>query len=320
MLLQARPSGPERSTPPGERSATLAPTRTSIGVDMKRLCLTLLLIAAGAIAPASADERALNLKIGDAARRDREATLVVDGITDTARGDVISPPELAARLDDVQARVRGREPHRRRVPPRPAPRDPGAATARTTGAGGPRDVPGDGGRAGVARPLARRPGPGRAGVRAGVALVQELGLSLELLPGHLRVRPRQRHPPVRRERAARGGADGAQPRASTRSRPSSARSCPRAWTRTAPSTSSCSGRSSARPTRSTATCPTRCSRGCTARSAPGTPRWGGTRSRRCASTAATRRSWWCSSAPATSPTASAPSARHGCGSTGGRRR
>jgi uncharacterized iron-regulated protein len=54
-----------------------------------------------ASAAASADERALRLPIGDPARRDREAPLVVDGITDTARGDAITPADLAARLDGV---------------------------------------------------------------------------------------------------------------------------------------------------------------------------------------------------------------------------
>jgi uncharacterized iron-regulated protein len=49
-----------------------------------------------------ADERAMNLPLGDPARRDKEAVVVVDGITDTARGDVLTPPEAAARLDDVK--------------------------------------------------------------------------------------------------------------------------------------------------------------------------------------------------------------------------
>jgi uncharacterized iron-regulated protein len=49
-----------------------------------------------------ADDRALNLPIGDAARKNREVALVLDGITDAARGDVITPPELAARLDGVK--------------------------------------------------------------------------------------------------------------------------------------------------------------------------------------------------------------------------
>jgi uncharacterized iron-regulated protein len=50
----------------------------------------------------AADDRALNLPIGDPARRDREVALVLDGITDTARGDTVTPPELAARLDGVR--------------------------------------------------------------------------------------------------------------------------------------------------------------------------------------------------------------------------
>src|SRR5262245_49888201 len=50
----------------------------------------------------AADESVLNLPVGDPARRDREAVLVVDGITDTGRGDVIAPAELAARLDPVR--------------------------------------------------------------------------------------------------------------------------------------------------------------------------------------------------------------------------
>jgi len=50
---------------------------------------------------AAADDRALRLPIGDPARRGREAPLVLDAITDTTRGDLITPGELAARLDPV---------------------------------------------------------------------------------------------------------------------------------------------------------------------------------------------------------------------------
>jgi len=49
-----------------------------------------------------ADDPALDLPIGDPARRDRHATLVVDGVTDTASGDVVTPREMAARLKDVR--------------------------------------------------------------------------------------------------------------------------------------------------------------------------------------------------------------------------
>lgn len=69
---------------------------------MTRSLSTLLLAIACATPAARADERALNLPIGDPARKDREVSLVLDGITDTARGEVLTPPELAARLDAVK--------------------------------------------------------------------------------------------------------------------------------------------------------------------------------------------------------------------------
>jgi uncharacterized iron-regulated protein len=62
-------------------------------------CLLALVLCSSAV---GADDRALNLAIGDPARKDREAVLVLDGITDAARGDTITPPELAARLDGVR--------------------------------------------------------------------------------------------------------------------------------------------------------------------------------------------------------------------------
>jgi uncharacterized iron-regulated protein len=55
-----------------------------------------------AVSGVRADERALNLPIGAPARSGREVALTLDGITDAARGDVITPPELAARLDGVK--------------------------------------------------------------------------------------------------------------------------------------------------------------------------------------------------------------------------
>jgi uncharacterized iron-regulated protein len=59
----------------------------------------LLFVAATAL---RADDRATDLAIGDPARRDRQAAVVVDGITDTGTGEVVTPPELAARLDGVR--------------------------------------------------------------------------------------------------------------------------------------------------------------------------------------------------------------------------
>jgi uncharacterized iron-regulated protein len=69
---------------------------------MKRPALLAALLLTCAIPALRADERALNLPIGDPARRDREAAVVLDGITDTAKGDTLTPPELAARLDGVK--------------------------------------------------------------------------------------------------------------------------------------------------------------------------------------------------------------------------
>ncbi len=69
---------------------------------MMRTALAAALVLSSAAPALRADDRALNLPIGDPARKDREAVLVVDGITDTARGDTVTPPELAARLDGVK--------------------------------------------------------------------------------------------------------------------------------------------------------------------------------------------------------------------------
>ncbi len=69
---------------------------------MTRSLLPVVILLAAAAAPALADDRATNLAIGDPARKDRQAAVVVDGITDAATGDVVTPPELAARLDGVK--------------------------------------------------------------------------------------------------------------------------------------------------------------------------------------------------------------------------
>lgn len=69
---------------------------------MKRSALVALLFSACLAAPAFADDRAANLAIGDPARKDRSVAVVLDGITDAARGDTIGPADLAARLDGVK--------------------------------------------------------------------------------------------------------------------------------------------------------------------------------------------------------------------------
>jgi uncharacterized iron-regulated protein len=45
-----------------------------------------------------AQDRSLHLAIGEPARKDKEAPLVLDGITDTRTGEVIAPAEMAQRL------------------------------------------------------------------------------------------------------------------------------------------------------------------------------------------------------------------------------
>ena len=48
-----------------------------------------------------ADQAVLHMAIGDPARKDREVPLVLDGITDTANGDIITPAEMVKRLEDT---------------------------------------------------------------------------------------------------------------------------------------------------------------------------------------------------------------------------
>jgi len=50
----------------------------------------------------SGADATLDLPIGDPARRDGQMPLVLDGVTDAATGSVITPRELAARLDGVR--------------------------------------------------------------------------------------------------------------------------------------------------------------------------------------------------------------------------
>jgi len=52
-------------------------------------------------ASAHADQAVLHMEIGDPARKDKEVELRLDGITDTATGEIITPPQMAERLADV---------------------------------------------------------------------------------------------------------------------------------------------------------------------------------------------------------------------------
>ncbi len=62
---------------------------------MKRLALIMLLLATAA--PLAA-QGTLHLSIGDPARKDKESKLVLDAITETATGDLLTPREAVARL------------------------------------------------------------------------------------------------------------------------------------------------------------------------------------------------------------------------------
>jgi uncharacterized iron-regulated protein len=67
---------------------------------MRRVSLALfVLLFPGGLA---AEDRSLHLAVGDPARRDREAPLVLDAVTDTRSGDLLPPAELAARLADAR--------------------------------------------------------------------------------------------------------------------------------------------------------------------------------------------------------------------------
>jgi uncharacterized iron-regulated protein len=73
---------------------------------VKRLALGLVaLVLAG---PVLAEEL-LRLPIGDPARKDREAPLVLDAITDTASGALLTPADLPARLADARLVLVGEE-------------------------------------------------------------------------------------------------------------------------------------------------------------------------------------------------------------------
>ena len=56
---------------------------------------------------AQSKQKIFHLAIGDAERRTRDARVVLDGITDTATGEVISADQLASRLRDTRLLLLG---------------------------------------------------------------------------------------------------------------------------------------------------------------------------------------------------------------------
>jgi uncharacterized iron-regulated protein len=67
------------------------------------------LVLACAAPAAAAGDKILHLAIGDPARKDREAPLVLDAITDTKTGEQITPDELARRLAGTRLLLVGEE-------------------------------------------------------------------------------------------------------------------------------------------------------------------------------------------------------------------
>jgi uncharacterized iron-regulated protein len=73
-------------------------------------CLAIAAIVLATAAPsARAADKLLHLAIGDAARKDRVAPLVIDGITDTKTGEIITPAELTSRLANTRLLLLGEE-------------------------------------------------------------------------------------------------------------------------------------------------------------------------------------------------------------------
>jgi uncharacterized iron-regulated protein len=66
----------------------------------RRLAAATLAASLGLAAPLTlrADQAVLHMEIGDPARRGREVPVVLDAITDTATGDLVTPEEMARRL------------------------------------------------------------------------------------------------------------------------------------------------------------------------------------------------------------------------------
>ena len=68
------------------------------GMRRARLGLFVLLLAAAIALPAAAKDPVYRLSIGDPARRDKDANVVLDAITDTSTGETLAPAALATRL------------------------------------------------------------------------------------------------------------------------------------------------------------------------------------------------------------------------------
>jgi uncharacterized iron-regulated protein len=73
-----------------------------VRLPTKPFALPVLLLLLPLAAPLAAKEPSLHLAIGDPARKDREAPVVLDGVTDARTGEILAPSELAPRLSGVR--------------------------------------------------------------------------------------------------------------------------------------------------------------------------------------------------------------------------
>ncbi len=184
----------------------------AVGLRLARAAVleAILLAATGLVALGLAEENVANiyrLPIGDPSRRDREVPVVLDAITDTATGALILPSELPKRLEGVRLLLVG-ESHTDMDSHRIELRVLEELVALgPPGHGRPRDVPLR--RAGRPRRLDFREAD-RGRVSRGLALVQELGLPLALLPRHLSLCARPPAPARRDQRSPRGRLGGPQ--------------------------------------------------------------------------------------------------------------
>lgn len=87
----------------------MALTRRAHGLCVGKLLVAGLLVAGLVVADRALAEDILHLPIGDPARRDRDAPVVLDAVTDTQSGRLLEPAELSARLSDVRLVLVGEE-------------------------------------------------------------------------------------------------------------------------------------------------------------------------------------------------------------------
>lgn len=73
-----------------------------LGTDLAARIFAAFLLIGACASPVRADDPSFNLPIGDPDRSTREINLVLDAITDAANGGLLTPSELAARLDSVR--------------------------------------------------------------------------------------------------------------------------------------------------------------------------------------------------------------------------